>query len=827
MFSQQTLPLFRALLITGVFAAWTGLGLAGDFQVTPAAVQLEGNFERAQLLVLDGNTPPNERTTDLTTQAAYQSSNPQIVSVLRSGQLLAVGNGDAAVTVTVAGTAKTVPVKVVGVTPEPKIGFLEQVMPVLSKAGCNAGACHASQYGKGGFKLSVFTFAPDEDYQAIVRDSFSRRINRLDPKSSLLLMKPTQVVPHEGGKRLEASSIDYQVIERWLAGGAPRSAPDAAKMTALQVLPNRRVGASGFQQQLQVIATYSNGKKRDVTALAKFDSMDESVLQVDREGLIRAGGKGQGVCMIRFEGHAEICTVVVPYSGNPSLAGWVDQNFIDKHAAAKFREIGINPSGLCDDATFLRRAFLDVTGTLPTVEQSVAFLDSKDPDKRKKLIDRLLGLTGDPTQDVHNNDYAAYWALKWSDLIRANSAQIGEQGMWALTNWIKESFRENKPFDRFVHELITAKGSTFSNGPANFFRIANNPQDQTEATAQLFLGVRLQCGKCHHHPYERLSQDDYYSFAAFFARIGNKGSQEFGLFGGETVIVVRSDGEVGHPRKGGIMKPTPLYGKPLEQAELGLDRRQALAKWLAAPENPYFARNIVNRYVAYLLGRGLVEPIDDMRATNAPTNVPLMDALADDFIKSGFNVKHLLRTIMNSRLYQLDSQPTKENASDLSFYSHYRVKRLSAEPLLDAIDAVTGVQTKFPKVPLGTKAIELPDAQYENYFLKTFGKPRREGVCECERVSDPNLAQALHTLNGDMIAAKITSPVGRVAQLMVAKKPHDEIVEQLFLAAWCRKPNAEEKAACQKLRAEAGSDKAFYEDLLWALINSKQFLFVR
>jgi hypothetical protein len=802
-------------------------GLAGpDFQTAPASVTLEGNFARAQLVVTERGADGaiTERSADLTHDAAYFSSNQQVVTVGNSGRLLAVGNGQASVTVTVAGVVHPVAVKVSGVVAEPPVSFSEQVMPILAKAGCNAGACHASQYGKGGFKLSVFGFAPQEDHQAIVRDGLARRVNFLEPGRSLLLLKPTLGVPHEGGRRFAAGSVDYQVLQRWLASGAPGPAADAPAVTALQVLPARRVGAVGLTQQHRVVATYNNGKQRDVTAWAKFDSTDESVVRVTPAGLVRTVGKGQGAAMARFEGQAAIATVVVPYAESVDLSGWVDNNFIDRLAAAEFKEVGIAPSRLCDDAAFLRRAFLDATGTLPTVEQSAAFLDAKDPDKRRKLIDRLLGLTGDPSQDVHNNDYAAYWALKWSDLIRSNSAAIGEQGMWALHNWIKDSFRENQRFDRFVAELITAKGSTFSNGPANYFRIANNPQDLTEATSQLFLGVRLQCARCHHHPYEKYGQEDYYGFAAFFARVGNKNSQEFGVFGRETVIVVRADGEVGHPRTGKVLPPTPLEGKPVAEA---LDRRQALAAWLTRPDNRFFARSVVNRYVAYLLGRGLVEPIDDLRATNPPSNVELMNALAEDFVKSGYDIKHLLRTIMNSRLYQLDSQPTTANAADVKFYSHYRVKRLSAEPLLDAIDAVTGVQTKFDKVPLGTKAIELPDAQYNNYFLTTFGKPRREGVCECERVSDPNLAQALHTLNGDPVTAKVANAQGRVAKLLAAKKSHDQIVDELYLATLCRRPTAEERAACQKLRAETPEAKAFYEDLLWSLINSKHFLFVR
>jgi hypothetical protein len=799
---------------------------ATDFQIAPAAVTLEGNFARTQLVVTaraDGGAV-NERCADLTRQATYGSSNPQVATVSPTGRLLAAGNGETTIMVTVAGVSHPVAVKVSGVVAEPSIGFTEHVLPILSKAGCNAGACHASQFGKGGFKLSVFAFAPEEDHQAIVRDGIGRRVNFLDPAQSLLLLKPTLGVPHMGGKRLEVGSVDYQILQRWLASGAPPPSAAALQVTGLQVVPNRRVGAEGFTQQLRVVAAYSDGKQRDVTAWAKFDSIDESVLRVTPDGVFRAVGRGQGTAMVRFEGQAELATVVVPYADKVDLSGWVSNNFIDRLAAAKFQEIGITPSPLCDDATFLRRAFLDATGSLPTVEQSAAFLDSKDPDKRRKLIDRLLGLTGDPAQDIHNNEYAAYWALKWSDLIRSNSAAIGEQGMWALHNWIKDSFRENKPFDKFVRELITAKGSTYSNGPSNFYRIANNPQDLAETTAQLFLGVRLQCAKCHHHPYEKYSQADYYGFAAFFARVGSKGSQDFGLFGGEQVIMIRADGEVGHPRTGKILPPTPLEGKPVAET---LDRRQALAVWLTARDNRFFARNVVNRYFAYLMGRGLVEPIDDLRATNPPSNVELMDALADDFVKSGFNVKHLLRTIMNSRLYQLSSQPNASNATDSRFCSHYQVKRLPAEPLLDAIDAAAGTQTKFPKVPLGTRAIELPDAQYENYFLKTFGKPRREAVCECERVSMPNLAQALHTLNGDMIEAKITTPGGRVARLLAAKKPHDEIVTELYLATLCRRPTAEERAICQKLLAETKDAKVFYEDLLWSLVNSKHFLFVR
>jgi hypothetical protein len=800
---------------------WAG----ADFQVTPANVTLDGSFARAQLVVSEvaAKGGVNERSADLTHQVRYACSNPAIVSVSDTGLLLARANGTATVTVSRDGVSRPVVVTVKGIVARPAVGFKEHVMPVLAKAGCNAGACHASQFGKGGFKLSVFGFAPDDDYRAIVRDGFGRRANTVNPAASLLLRKPSCAVPHEGGRRLQASSVDYRIIEQWLAGGAPGPAAKAPKVVALDVWPVRRVGPPGFPQQLRVVARYEGGSSSDVTALAKFSSMDEGVLRVSSTGLVSTVGRGQGIALVRFEEQAAIATFVVPYADAVDLGGWVDNNFVDRLAAAKFREVGITPSPLCDEATFLRRAYLDVTGTMPTPAQAAAFLDSKDIDKRNRVIDELLGLTGDPARDVHNNAYAAFWALKWADLIRSNSAALGEQGMWALHNWLTASFRDNRPFDRFVRELITARGSTFSNGPANYYRIASSPEDLTEATSQIFLGVRLQCAKCHHHPYETLGQEDYYRFAAFFARVGNKPSQEFGVFGGETVILARSSGEVNHPRTGQVMPPTPLRGKPSADSR---DRRRALGDWITARDNPYFARNIVNRYVAYLLGRGLVEPVDDLRATNPPSNAALMDALAADFTKSGYNVKHLLQTILRSRLYQLEAQPTKLNAADSRFYSHYNVKRLAAEPLLDAVDAATGAQTKFEKVPLGTRAIELPDARYNNYFLTTFGKPRREGVCECERVSVPSLAQALHTLNGDILSAKIADGQGRVVRLLAAKKPHEEIVNELYLATLSRRPSAHEQEVWRKERATAADARAFYEDLLWSLLNSKHFLFV-
>jgi len=788
-----------------------------DFRVQPANVVLTGHLERAQLLVtgLDLAGRFSDRSPDLTHAVTFASSNPKVATIDATGRLTAVGNGTAAITVRRGGVSKTVAIKVTGVVSTPRFGFGSHVMPILSKAGCNMGACHASQYGKGGFKLSVFAFQPRNDHEMIVRDRHQRRLNLLDPERSLFLRKPTMQVPHGGGKRLDQNSTDFRILAEWIRNGAPGPVRRTPKVTKLTVTPAQRVGETGLSQQLRVEAEYSDGSKRDVTAWAKYNSMDEALLSVNDTGRVKAVGKGQAPIMVRFEGQAQIATFVIPYANSVQLAGWNSNNFVDELAAKKFRELGIEPSPLCDDATFVRRAYFDAIGTLPSIAETKAFIASNDPKKREQLIDRLLGLTGDPKLDVHNDRYAAYWTLKWSDLLRNHSNTVGEQGMWALHNWLKQSLRTNKPFDRFVRELVTAKGSIFSNGPANYFRINRNASDLTESTAQLFLGIRLQCAKCHHHPFEKYSQEDYRGFSAFFSRVGTKNSQEFGLFGRESVVVVRPSGSA---------KGQTLDGDSVTHP---LDLRIPLAEWLTSPKNDYFAKNVVNRYVGYLLGRGLVEPIDDLRETNPPTNVELMDALAKHFVKHKYDLKRLIRAIMVSRLYQLDSQPTKANAADDRFYSHFKVKRISAEPLLDAIDAVTGVPTKFRNLPPGTRAIELPDAEYPNYFLSTFGKPKRASVCECERMPDESLSQALHTLNGDTLVTKIASPAGRLQKLLRAKNPHDEIVEELYLATLSRYPNDKERAACRRLLKESPSPKEFYEDLLWSLLNSKQFLFVR
>lgn len=795
-----------------------------SIRITPTEVRLSGQLDRAQLQLTLADTDIIERQRDLTGTATYRSEDTAVVVVDDRGMTLAQSSGQTEIVVEVAGQTLRVPV-IVEDAETCRVEFFRDIRPLIAKAGCAAGACHAAQHGQGGFKQSAFGFDPQADFNEIVKAGRGRRVHFASPQRSLLLRKPSMAETHEGGLRLPADSVEYQLMRNWIGSGAPAVSQDKAlKVESLSVTPKLRVGELGLTQQLRVTADYSDATQRDITASAIYDSIDPSIATVDETGRVHAVGYGQTAVMVRFDGQVVVSTLVIPYSDQTELQDWRSNNFIDELAAKKFQDLGLQPSPLCDDATFIRRSFLDCIGTLPDPETVLQFVNSENPDKRSELVDRLLGLTGDPDADSYDDTYAAHWTLRWSDLIRNSSKSLGEQGMWALHNWIKDAFRRNQPYDEFVSELVTAQGSIYSSGPANYFRVNANSSDLAEATSQLFLGVRLECAKCHQHPFEKYGQADYYSMAAFFSRVGFKNSEDFGLFGRETVVVVRDTGDVIHPQTKKKLDPTPLEGEPSDHP---LDRRIPLADWLTDRDNPFFARSVVNRYMRYLLGSGLVEPVDDMRSTNPASNVELLDALADDFVQHNFDLKHLIRTIMTSRLYGLSSEPTAENRSDQRFYSHYLVKRLSAEPLLDAIDHATGVKTKFPNLPLGTRAIDLPDAEYNDYFLNTFAKPRRTSVCECERSPDANLAQALHTLNGDTLAKKIADKNGFVTQQLATQPDHDEWVERLYLNALCRLPTQAELDYSRQLLAESASPQEASEDLLWALINSKQFLFVR
>lgn len=818
----QTMRLISASLTfcVSLFVATTPMLAQSPLTVDPEAVDLRGALDRAQLVVMQES---DAGLRDTTREVTYQSSDDGVVRVSPSGQVIPVADGQASIAITDGDERREVTVKV----SEFQSGapsFIDDVIPVFNRAGCNGGACHASQYGKGGLKLSLFGYAPEQDHRPLTRDELGRRISRLDPAASLMLQKPTLEASHGGGRRFQRDSIEYSLLLEWIKSGAAGPAKDAPHVIGLKVSPASRVYQPGQQQQLRVAAEYSDGRVRDVTHLAQYDMIDESVASIDDTALVTAKGNGQGAVMVRFMGQAKISTAVVPFAANVDLSSFRARNFVDEHIVTRWRQLGLQPSDECSDEVFVRRAFLDAIGAVPPADVVEQFVNSKDENKHEMLVDALLGLTGDPAKDIYVNQWSAYWTMKWGDLIRNNRNKLGDGGMWALYNWIRSSLRENKPVDEFVRELITAQGSVFESGPANYFKITNKPDELAEATAQTFLGIRLQCAKCHHHPFEVYSQADYYGLAAFFTRVGSKSSADFGSLGGDTVVMVKRSGSIRHPRTRKTMQPTFLRGESIDEAK-HRDLRRPLAEWLTSPDNRLFARNIANRYWGYLMGVGLVEPIDDMRETNPASNPELLDALADHLVESKYDLRRLMRAIMTSTAYRLRSEPRPENASHERFHTQYNVKRLPAEVLLDAIDTVCGVQEKFTGIPRGTRAVELPDPNFPSFFLDTMGRPKRVITCECERTTAPNLSQVLHLLNGEYVSKKIADKSGRVAKLLKDEPDDAKAVEHLFLTALGRKPSAKEHVDAAKIIEQAKDRKEGLEDLCWALINSREFIF--
>ncbi len=700
---------------------------------------------------------------------------------------------------------------------EGPVSFSRDIVPVLTKAGCNQGACHGAQHGRGGFRLSLLGFDPAFDHQQIVQSAEGRRVVLSDPERSILLLKPTLTMDHTGGERFKVQSPAYELLRRWLEDGAPEPTPKDPQCSGLAVTPAKRLMKPGDQQQITVHATWTSeqGKSETVavTPWAQYDSLNPAIAEVNAAGLITAKAAGETHVMIRFCGQVGVVQVTLPFAKQASGADLPRANFIDDKLIAKWKDLGLAPSPPCSDSEFFRRIHLDTIGTLPAPADIEAFLADTSSDKRAKAVDRVL----------ERPEFVDFWALKWGDHLRINRARLNDKGMWSFYNWVRAALRENRRVDEFVRDIITAEGSTFTEGPANYYR-TGNATEWSETTAQLFLGVRLQCAKCHHHPFEKWSQDDYYGMSAFFVRVATKNSQEFGIFGGERILHLLPTGEQSHPRKGGAVKPHPLDGPTMDDP---LDRRRKLADWVTAKDNPFFARNIVNRFWGYFMGRGLVEPLDDLRATNPASNPELLDALAKDFADHDFDLKHLLRTIMNSRAYQLSAEITPGNRADATnvYLARYTVKRLTAEQLADAIDFATLTREKYTGLPLGTRAIQLPDPEVQSFLLDVFGRPARQITCECERTVQPNIAQALHLLNGNFLNQKIAAPAGRIETLFKNKAAVPATVRELYLVTLSRPPRAEEAREAEDMISAAPSPKEGAQDLLWALFNSREFLF--
>ena len=716
------------------------------------------------------------------------------------------------------------------------VTFTNDVMAVLSKAGCNQGTCHGNLNGKGGFKLSLRGEDPAADFTALSRDALGRRTTPQRPDESLILLKPTAAVPHEGGKRFAVGSPEYQVLLRWIAAGLPADPPGTPRVERIEVTPRYQVlTAPADRVQLRVQARFSDGTLRDVTRWAVYEPASLQVTVTPAGEVRRAGddpaGLIEAVILVRYLNQQ----TVVQLAFLPERPGFVwkdvpEHNYIDRYVFTKLRRLQIQPSELCEDSVFIRRAYLDALGVLPTVAETRAFLADPRPDKRARLIDQLLD----------RPEFADRWALKWSDLLRNEEKVLDRKGVQVFHQWIRQSIADGKPLNEFARELIAARGSTYDNPPANFYRALRDPYARAEAVGQVFLGVRLQCAKCHNHPFDQWTQNDYHSLAAFFPRVQyriveNNRRDRFDLheFDGEQIVWLAREGELSDPRTGSPLRPRLLGGPPRDLAPDG-DRLAVLADWVARPDNPFFARTQVNRVWYHLMGRGIVEPIDDFRPTNPPGNAELLDALTADFIAHRFDLRHLVRTIMNSRTYQLSAVPNATNRDDEANFSRALVRRLEAEQLLDALVQVTGAPVKFAGYPAGLRAGQIPGIQavrprevrptMADQFLKAFGKPDRLLSCECERTDTPTLGHAFQLISGPLLDDLLTRRDNRLGQLLAAGTSNAELVEEFYLAALCRPPTPRERQSAVDYLDRAKDRRAALEDLVWGLVNAKEFL---
>jgi hypothetical protein len=778
-----------------------------ELAVSPAEVKLADKFARVQMLVARAGQ-------DATRIAKYKVADATVATVDDTGYLHPLADGNTTLEVTIGDERASVPVVVDGLKTARPVDFAIEVVPLLSRYGCNAGGCHGKASGQNGFKLSLFGFDPAYDYDELVRRTRGRRMNTAAPDQSLLLLKATNKVPHGGGARLDPESEGYQVLRQWIANGAPQSADDVAHVVKLEIEPRERILAAGATQQLRVVAHYSNNTTRDVTRQAAFASNLDPVASVDEEGLVHAAQQsGEATIMARYVGEVAVFTAILPHgSARTEIAGFTPKNYIDELSLAKWKKLGLLPSPPCDDATFIRRATLDANGRLPTSEEVRTFLADASPEKRAKLIDRLLDAP----------DYASYFALRWGSILRNSNLAGADQAAAAFHNWMKDMLARNRPYDEFVRGVVAASGE-WQDAPAiNWYWQSRDDQlhQVTADTAQVFLGQRLQCARCHHHPYERWGQDDYFGLAGFFTRLGRKS------FGQPPPYYASANVTTGekHPLTGKSPEPKFLNGEYLKVTPED-DPRHALVDWMAKPENPFFAKTLVNRLWGHFYGRGLVHEIDDMRATNPPSNPELLDALASDFTEHKYDMKHVCRVMLNSQVYQLSSEPTEHNRNDRQNFARYYGRRIIAESFLDAVDQATGTRTHFNGVAKSARAVDLPHENFGSYFLDTFDRPRRVSGCECERSSGATLAQVLLLANSEDIENKIGAGDGKIAKMLQDKKPMKEMIDELYLGAVARYPTEAEAATATKFIDGIENKQEAYQDLLWTLLNSKEFMF--
>ena len=806
---------------------------SGPVETSPQSLSLLGQRDRRQLQV--SGLYEKGAPQDFTRRVTFQTEPRGIVRVDESGWLEPEGNGKATLTARHdSGLSASVEVEVSEFEVEKPINFPNQIVPIFTKTGCNGGGCHGKSSGQNGFRLSLLGFEPTEDFEHLVLESRGRRLFPAAPEHSLLLRKAIADVPHGGGKRLEKDSVDYELIREWIRQGMPYGDPKDPVVNRIEVFPKQRLMTMGGQQQLVVRAHYSDGSHQDVTRSALFEPNVKEMAEVSESGHVQLLDQpGEVAVMIRYQAQVAVFRATIPL-GAPVSELPEPHNFVDEHIFRQLKAVGIPPSEGSDDPTFLRRVTLDIAGRLPPPGESKSFLGDSDPGRRSKAIDRLLDDPG----------YGALFANKWSALLRnKQSRNTDKRGTFLFHDWIRESMQRNLPYDDFVGSILTASGEITENPPVAWYRQVKQLNEQVEDTAQLFLGLRLQCAQCHHHPFEKWSQHDYYSLAAFFSRVGRApGAQP----GEEMVFHRPGEAKTKNLKTEKDVIPAGLGTTPSAIGRI-TDPRLELARWMTNDENPFFAKSVVNRYWKHFFGRGIVDPEDDMRETNPPTHPELLEALATDFIDSGYDLKGLIRTICNSKTYQLSAVPNQYNGVDKQHYSRYYPKRLMAEVLYDSVHELLGAELEFAGLPKGTRAVELPNNSFNssNYFLTVFGRPDSSSSCECERSQDASLAQSLHLLNSKSIQEKLAADTGRAAGLVSdPSRSHEEKISELYLLAFSRYPNAEElntaleylnrkqlTAATQepekKEEAEPAPDpvQIAYEDIIWALINTKEFLF--
>ncbi len=775
-----------------------------------------------------GIVPPR----DVTNQCTYESRNPDVASVTPGGLVRVHGEGEAQIVVSrAAGLTASVIVTGRASRLGGDVYFARDIVPVLTKRGCNSGGCHGKATGQNGFKLSLLGYGAPYDFEAIAQEARGRRLFPAAPAQSLLLVKATGQVSHGGGQRLEADSEDYRVLLNWISSGARSPKPEDPTVERVTVSPRQRVLATASRQQLLVTAHFSDGTRRDVTRQAVYEPNEPDIADVDDSGVLTTNMRGGLVAvMVRYGDAFDVFHGTVPFDSESTdipltlteLEQKIADNPIDRHLLSAWKRLGIEPSPPSDDATFVRRVTLDICGRLPSAEEVAAYQSDGRADKRARLIDRLLD---EPA-------YASYFALKWAGILqnrgRGYSTSKQRPGTALFSAWIRDSIAANVPYDHFAAEILTATGSQEINPPTVWFRTVRTERDYVESVSQAFLGVRLQCAQCHHHPAEQISQDDYYGLAAVFARVGRKGGFSDGEVPTNEVIFLKADGQTTQPRTGEIMHPRPLGGPDFELGRYD-DPRRSFVRWMTSPQNPYFARTMANRMWAHFFGRGIIHPIDDARSTNPPSNPELLDALTRLFIESGYDVKQLIRECANSYAYGLQSAPTASNAADVQSFARFYPRRLIAEVLLDAMGDVLDVPTAFPSLggdfPEGTRAIDLPDEAVASHFLDVFGRPARTSACECERTDAPALGQALELVSSKMIQEKLAAPEGFAAELATNEKTHDENVRTAFVRFFARQPRTDELAAAVEFLENASDRATAYQSLLWSLLATNEFLF--